>query len=78
MLSGLIPVIHGTDLWNRHVRLINDDQIIILKIIHQCHWCLARRKPVHMAGIILYTGAKACLHQHFYIKIRPFRNTLCL
>lgn len=58
--------------------LIHDHQKIISEEVDQCIRCFSRRQPCQMPGIILDAGAKACLLQHLYIKVRPLRNPLGL
>ena len=76
-LSRLIAVIHGSNLWNRLMRLVDHDQKIIRKIVNQCTWRLSCFLPGQMPRIVFNSGTKSCLSHHFYIKIRSLRNTLC-
>ena len=69
--SGLVSMVHPTDLWNRLVGLVNNHQKIIRKIIQKRVRRLALCKPCQMTGIILNPGTKARLPKHLNIKIRP-------
>jgi len=56
--------------------LIHNDQKIILKIVQKALWRLSRLLIGQMTGIILNATTKACLTQHFHIKIGTLRDTL--
>ena len=58
------------------MRFIDDNQIIILKIIHQRKRRNARFQAVQMSGIILDSRTEPCLPQHLDIEIGTFRNPL--
>ena len=78
LLPALVAVIHRADLRDRDVRLIHHDHIVAAEEIHETH----RRRPRRPAGqrtrIILNSAAEPCLPHHLDIKIRPFRDALCL
>ena len=76
--SGLVTRIHSSNLWNRDMRLIHNDQEVVLKIVHQCMWRCSRRKSCKMSGIIFNAAAESCFFQHLNVKIGSLCNTLCL
>ena len=73
---GTVARVHTAYLRNRHMRFIDDNQIIILKIIHQRKRRNARFQAVQMSGIILDSRTEPCLPQHLDIEIGTFRNPL--
>ena len=75
--TRLISGVHTADLRDRLVRLINDDQEIIPKIIHQRVRRLSRLQAGQITGIVLNAGAHAGFPQHFNVKVCPFLNPLC-
>ena len=77
-LSRLVSIVHGPQLRNGHVRLINHNQKIIREIIDKCVWRLPWFKSRQMSGIVLNSGTKSGLSHHFYIEIGTFSNTLSL
>ena len=77
-LSRLIAVIHGSNLWNRLMRLVDHDQKIIRKIVNQCTWRLSCFLPGQMPRIVFNSGTKSCLFEHLNIKIGPLLDALGL
>ena len=59
------------------MRLVDNDKIIITKIIHQCIRRLSRLQTGKMSGIILDSGAKTSFFHHLQIKISPLTDSLC-
>ena len=61
VFPALVSKIHSADLWNGLVGLINDDQRIIGKIIHQRVRRLSRLQACQMSGIILNSRTESRL-----------------
>ena len=78
LFPGPVSVVHGADLGDGHVRLVDNDQEIPVKEIHQGQGRFAGLHKVQMAGIVLNAGAEACLPHHFDIKVGPFGDSLGL
>ena len=77
-LPASVPVIHGTDLRNRHMRLIHNNQIVLREEVHQRQRLRSRRHEIQMSGIVLNTGTEAGLPHHLDVEIRPLGDTLRL
>ena len=60
------------------MRLVHNDQKLIREIINQRIRWDSRLQSCQMSRIVLNTAAKSRFAQHFNIKIRAFRDTLCL
>ena len=78
LLAVPVSVIHGTDLRYRHMRLIDDNQVVVREEIHQGKRFCSRRHEIQMSRIVFDTGAEACLPHHLDVKIGSLRNPLCL
>ena len=76
LLAGAVAAVHGPDLWDCHMRLIDDDEKVIVKEIHEGHGRFALLHEIQVAGIVFDTGAEAGLPHHFNVKIGAFRNAL--
>ena len=59
--SGAVARIHSAHLRHRDMGLVNDDQIIILKIIHQGMRRCPRRKPGKRSRIVFDAAAESGL-----------------
>ena len=77
-LPGLVSGIHTPDLGHCDMGLVHDHQKIIPKEIDQRTRRFPWFTPGQMPGIVLNTGTEPGLPQHLNIKIRSFRNPLCL
>ena len=60
------------------MRLIDDHQEIIRKIVQKRTGRFPGSRSCQMAGIVLDSGAEPSFPHHFHVKIRPFRNPLRL
>ena len=60
------------------MRLIDDHQEIIRKIVQKRTGRLPGSRSCQMAGIVLDSRAEPSFPHHFHVKIRPFRNPLRL
>ena len=69
LLSRTVSVIHRSDLRDRHMRLVHNDQKVVFIKVDQGRRRNTRRKPCQMAGVVFNTGANARLPHHFHIKI---------
>ena len=58
------------------MRLIYDNQIIILEKVHKTIWGFPFFRSIHVSGIIFNPGTKTCFPKHFHIKIGSFGNSL--
>ncbi len=58
------------------MRLIDDDQEIIVEVVNQGVGRLPRRPACQVAGIIFNTGAKTCLLHHLDVKVCPLFDAL--
>src|SRR5699024_5504186 len=66
--SRRVTLVHGTNLWNRYVRLINDDKKIVGKIIKQTVWSFPGLSAVNMPGIVFDARAEPNLFHHLKVK----------
>ena len=58
--------------------LINNDQIVPVKEVHEGHGRFARLHEIQVAGIVFNAGAEAGLAHHLDVKIGAFGNALGL
>ena len=77
-LTGHITLIHGTNLRNRHVRLVNNQQEIIREIIQQTVRGATGGTTVNMARVVLNAIAEAHLLHHFQVVGGAHTQTLRL
>ena len=66
-LSRSIAVVHGMDLRQRHMTLVDEEEKIIRKIVDQRHGGRAHRTIGQHTGVVLNTAAMSQLPQHFDI-----------
>ena len=78
LLAGPVAPVHGPDLGDGHVGLIDDDEEIIVVEIHEGHGRLALLHEVQVAGVVLDAGAEAGLPHHLNVKIGPLGDALGL
>ena len=57
LLAMAVAGVHGVDLRNRHVRFINDEQVIFGEVINQGVGLGPRRRAGEVAGIVFDAGA---------------------
>ena len=76
LFSRLVARVHRSHLRNRHVRLINNHQKILWKIIHQRIRCSPRFSAGPHARIVLNAAAKADFFHHFHIIARALLDAL--
>ena len=67
LLPGSITVVHAANLWNGHVRLIEDGKKIIGEIIKQVVRPLPRGQTRKMTRIVFYPRTIADLHQQLTV-----------
>ena len=77
-LTRHITLIHGTNLRNRHVRLVNNQQEIIREIIQQTVRGATGGTTVNMARVVLNAIAEAHLLHHFQVVGGAHTQTLRL
>ena len=77
-LAGSVARIHPPHLRQRNMRLVDNDEKIIRKVINQSVRRFPRFASCQMSGIILNPGAEAGLPHHLHIKICPLGDTLGL
>ena len=77
-LTGHVALIHGTNLRDRHVRLINNQQEIIWEIIQQTVRGATGGTTVNMARVVLNAIAEAHLLHHFQVVSGAHAQTLRL
>ena len=73
-----IPLVHGTELWNRHVRLVDDDEEVIGEVVDETVRCLAGATTVHVTGVVLDATAKADLLHHLEVERGAHTQALSL
>ena len=56
--------------------LIYNKKKIILKVVHQGIWRLARCKPGKVSRVVLDSGTEAGFFHHFYIEVGTLGDTL--
>ena len=76
--TGHIALVHGTNLRDRHVRLINNQQEIIREIIQQTVRGTAGGTTINMARVVLNAIAEAHLLHHFQVVGGAHAQTLRL
>ena len=76
--TGHITLVHGTNLRDRHVRLVNNQQEIIREIIQQTVRGTACGTTVNMARVVLNAIAEAHLLHHFQVVGGAHAQTLRL
>ena len=77
-LTGHITLIHGANLRDRHVRLINNQQEVIREIIQQTVRGAAGGTTINMARVVLNAIAEAHLLHHFQVVGGAHTQTLRL
>ena len=77
-LTGHIALIHGTNLRDRHVRLVNNQQEIIREIIQQTVRGATGGTTVNVARVVLNAVAEAHLLHHFQVVGGAHAQTLRL
>ena len=66
-LPASVTFIHSSDLRQRDMRLINEDDKVIREVIQQDSRTLSGGTACKRTGIVLYSGAVADFLQHLYI-----------
>ena len=76
LFSRLVARVHRPHLRNRHVRLINNHQKVLWKIIHQRIRRRSRFSAGQHARIVLNAAAKADFFHHFHVIARALLDAL--
>src|SRR5262249_53059502 len=81
VLARSIAEIHALQLWQRHVRFIDEGHETVLpeppyKVVDQCLWCLPGQPPVQNSRIVLNAVAVAHFLEHFDIETGALVKTL--
>ena len=78
LLAGAVAGVHSANLRQRHMGLVNNEQKILGKIVHQRKGRLARLASRQMPRIVFDAGAIAHLVHHFQIVIGALLQALRL
>ena len=76
LLAAAVASVHTADLRQRHVALIDDEQVIIREVIEERPGRGAGRTAIHMARIILDAGGEADLADHLQVVARALLEAL--
>ncbi len=74
--AGTVTVVHTANLRDRHVALVDHQQIILREVIHQRKWRAAGWALVQVARVILDAAGKANFADHLDIIIDALLQTL--
>ena len=77
-LAREVAVIHGADLRDGHVALVDEDEEILREVIEQREGGLPRLPPVEVARIVLHARAVPDLFEHFKIVLGALGEALRL
>ena len=69
LLSGTVSRIHAPDLRQGYMRLIDNNQELLRKIVNQRTGRLPGQGTGQMAGIVFNSGTESRLPHHLHIKI---------
>ena len=78
LLAGPVAAVHGPDLGDGHVGLVDDDEKIVVVEVHEGHGRLALLHEVQVAGVVLDAGAEAGLPHHLDVEIGALGDALGL
>ena len=78
VLPGVIAVVHGPDLGQRHVALVHKQDKIIREEVQQRHGGGSCGPVGDDAGVVLDAGAVAQLRHHLHVVLRPLTDPLGL
>ena len=67
-LTRHVSLKHRADLWNGHVRLVDDEQEVVGEVVQQRVRRRARSAPVDVARIVLDTRARADFFEHLQVE----------
>ena len=66
-LAGRIALVHGTDLRDGDVRLVDDQEEVLREVVEQCVGRGARGAAVDVHGVVLHARARADLAEHLQV-----------
>ncbi len=69
LLARAVAVEHAAHLWQRDVRLVDDQQVVVRQVVEQRPGRLASRALGQVARVVLDAGADARLAQHLEIEV---------
>ena len=72
----MVAVIHGPDLGQRHMALVDEHEEILGKVVQKRQGRGAHRPAGDDSGIVLNTGAVAQLPHHLHVVFRPLLDAL--
>ena len=78
VLPGVVAVVHGPDLGQRHVALVHKQHEIVGEEVQQGHGGGPGRTVGDDAGVVLDAGAVAQLRHHLHVVLRPLADALGL
>ena len=78
LLARPVASIHGANLRNAHMALVNHKQEIFREEIEQAVWTFAFVSAIEIAGIVLNTRTMPEFLYHFHIIFYALLNALCL
>ena len=67
-LAGHVALEHGTDLRDRHVGLVDDEQEVVGEVVEQGVRGRAGPPPVDVARVVLHPGARPDLAEHLQVE----------
>ena len=67
LLAGDVAVVHAPHLRHAHVRLVNEQQVVLREVVEQRPRRTADLSPAEMARVVLYAGAIADLLEHLHV-----------
>ena len=78
VFPGMVTVVHGPDLGQRHVALVHEQHEVLRKEVQQRHGRGPGGPVGDDAGVVLDAGAIAQLRHHLHVIFRPLADALGL
>ena len=75
-LAGMVSAVHGADLGEGDVALINEYQEVVGEVVYEGEGPLAGLTAVEVAGIVFHAGAVAHLLDHLYVVFHALLQAL--
>src|SRR3989442_12394032 len=69
LFAGAVSFEHSRKLWERLVRLVDDAEVVVGKVVEQARGALAGSAPGQGSRIVLNSGAATDFEQHVDVEI---------